>query len=72
MPEPMRKIQHAVEGLSIIAITYYLISLLKLGYSGLHVLSVSMTPREAMLAMTPITIAILTLIVIRIRKVKEH
>lgn len=66
------KIQRAVEGLSIIAITYYLLSLLKLGYSGLHLLGVDIAPREAMLAMTPLAIAILALIVIRIRKVKGH
>lgn len=66
------KIQRAVEGLSIIAITYYLLSLLKLGYSGLHLLGVDIAPREAMLAMTPLAIAILALIVLRIRKVKGH
>ena len=66
------KIQRAVEGLSIIAITYYLLNLLKLGYSGLHLLGVDVTPREAMLAMTPLAIGILALIVIRIKKVKEH
>jgi len=66
------KIQRAVEGLSIIAITYYLLNLLKLGYSGLHVLGFAVSPREAMLAMAPIAIGILALIVLRIRKVKEH
>jgi len=66
------KIQRAVEGLSIIAITYYLLSLLKLGYSGLHLLGVDVAPREAMLAMTPLAIGILALIVLRINKVKGH
>ena len=66
------KIQRAVEGLSIIAITYYLLSLLKLGYSGLHLLGVALAPREAMLALTPLAIGILALIVLRIKKVKEH
>jgi uncharacterized membrane-anchored protein len=66
------KIQRAVEGLSIIAITYYLLNLLKLGYSGLHLLGVGVAPREAMLAMTPLAIGILALIVLRIRKVKGH
>ncbi|VVP12292.1 hypothetical protein PS838_03403 [Pseudomonas fluorescens] len=66
------KIQRAVEGLSIIAITYYLLSLLKLGYSGLHLLGVDVAPREAMLAMTPLAIGILALIVLRIKKVKGH
>ncbi|MNC18076.1 hypothetical protein D3C75_659700 [compost metagenome] len=66
------KIQHAVEGLSIIAITYYLLSLLKLGYSGLHLLGVPLSQREALVVATPLAIAILTLIVLRIKKVKEH
>ena len=66
------KIQRAVEGLSIIAITYYLLSLLKLGYSGVHLLGVEVSPREAMLVMAPLAIGILALIVLRIRKVKEH
>jgi uncharacterized membrane-anchored protein len=66
------KIQRAVEGLSIIAITYYLLNLLKLGYSGLHLLGVAVAPREAMLAMTPLAIGILVLIVLRIKKVKEN
>nr|WP_180204222.1 DUF3422 domain-containing protein [Pseudomonas sp. SbOxS1]NYU04067.1 DUF3422 domain-containing protein [Pseudomonas sp. SbOxS1] len=66
------KIQRAVEGLSIIAISYYLLSLLKLGYSGLHVLGVALTPREAMLAMAPLAIGILAWIILHIKKVKEH
>ncbi|MNO09527.1 hypothetical protein D3C76_535420 [compost metagenome] len=61
-----------MEGLSIIAITYYLLSLFKLGYSGLHLLGVGVAPREAMLVMTPLAIGILALIVLRIKKVKEH
>lgn len=65
------KIQCAVEGLSIIAITYYLLSLLKLGYSGLHLLGIALAPREAFLAMTPLAIGILALIVLRIKKVQE-
>ena len=66
------KIQRAVEGLSIIAISYYLLSLLKLGYSGLHLLGVALTPREAMLAMAPLAIGILGGIILHIRKVKAH
>jgi len=66
------KIQRAVEGLSIIAITYYLINLLKLVYSGLHVLGAEVSAREAMLAMTPLFIGILMVILIRIKKVKGH
>ncbi|WP_166366489.1 DUF3422 domain-containing protein [Pseudomonas akapageensis] len=66
------KIQRAVEGLSIIAITYYLLNLLKLVYSGMHLLGADITPREATLAMTPLALAILALILIRIKKAKEH
>ena len=66
------KMQRAVEGLSIIAITYYLLNLLKLGYSGLHLLGVEVPPREAMLTMMPFAIGIFALIVLRIKKVKGH
>lgn len=66
------KIQRAVEGLSIIAITYYLLSLFKLFYSGLHTLGADISARDAMLAMTPLALCILLFILIRIRKAKEH
>ena len=66
------KIQRAVEGLSIIAITYYLLSLLKLCYSALHVLGIEISERKAMLIMAPIAFGILLLIVTRIKKAKEH
>lgn len=66
------KIQRAVEGLSIIAITYYLLSLFKLFYSGLHVMGADISARDAMLAMTPLALCVLLFILIRIRKAKEH
>jgi uncharacterized membrane-anchored protein len=66
------KIQRAVEGLSIIAITYYLLNLLKLFYSGLHLMGADISAKDAMLAMTPLALAILLFILIRIRKAKEH
>lgn len=66
------KIQRAVEGLSIIAITYYLINLFKLVYSGLHTLGASLSAREALLGMTPPVLLIMLLILIRIRKAKSH
>lgn len=66
------KIQRAVEGLSIIAITYYLLSLLKLVYSGLNLLGANVSPRESMLAMAPLAFAILLLILFRIKKAKGH
>ena len=66
------KIQRAVEGLSIIAITYYLINLFKLVYSGLHTLGANLSAREALLGMTPPVLLIMLLILIRIRKAKSH
>jgi uncharacterized membrane-anchored protein len=66
------KIQRAVEGLSIIAITYYLLNLLKLVYFGVHLLGVDISPCQAMLTMAPLGIAILMLILVRIKKVKEY
>lgn len=66
------KIQRAVEGLSIIAITYYLLSLFKLSYSALHVLGIEVSERKAMLVMAPIAFGLLLLIVSRIKKAKEH
>ncbi|WEZ86616.1 DUF3422 domain-containing protein [Pseudomonas sp. NyZ480] len=66
------KIQRAVEGLSIIAITYYLLNLFKLTYNGLNVVGVHLTAREAILSMAPLALISLTLIFIRIRKAKHH
>ena len=66
------KIQRAVEGLSIIAITYYVLNLLKLFYSGVHLLGVDLSPRAAVIAMTPIAALILLQILMRIRAVKQH
>jgi uncharacterized membrane-anchored protein len=66
------KIQRAVEGLSIIAITYYVLNLLKLLYSGVHLLGVDLSPRAAVIAMAPIAVLILLQILMRIRAVKQH
>ncbi|MBV7547348.1 DUF3422 domain-containing protein [Pseudomonas sp. PDM26] len=66
------KIQRAVEGLSIIAITYYVLSLLKLLYSGIHVLGVNWSPRSAVIVVAPVAALILLQILIRIRTVKQH
>ncbi|WP_419709571.1 DUF3422 domain-containing protein [Pseudomonas sp. NFX224] len=66
------KIQRAVEGLSIIAITYYVLNLLKLLYSGVHLLGMELSPRSAVIAMAPIAIFILLKIFIRIRAAKQH
>ncbi|MNM60527.1 hypothetical protein D3C81_718070 [compost metagenome] len=70
--ESQIKIQRAVEGLSIIAITYYLLSLFKLFYAGLHTLGAPISARDALLAMAPVAILILLVILLRIRKAKAH
>lgn len=66
------KIQRAVEGLSVIAITYYLLSLFKLLYSGLQTLGANLPARDALLSMTPPVLLIMLLILLRIRKAKKH
>jgi uncharacterized membrane-anchored protein len=66
------KIQKAVEGLSIIAISYYLLSLFKLFYGGLHSLGLDVSARTAILVMTPVVVLILGAIFLRIRKAKGH
>lgn len=65
------KIQKAVEGLSIIAISYYLLSLFKLLYEGLHGLGVDLSPKDAGLYVAPLAIAIIGTIAYRIRKAQE-
>ncbi|MCY1341911.1 hypothetical protein D9M69_278790 [compost metagenome] len=66
------KIQKAVEGLSIIAISYYLLSLFKLFYGGLHSLGLEVSAKTAILVMTPVVALILGVIFMRIRKAKGH
>ncbi|HDS1737769.1 MULTISPECIES: DUF3422 domain-containing protein [Pseudomonas] len=66
------KIQRAVEGLSIIAITYYLLNLFKLLYGGLNVLGAGLAARDALLAMTPAVMLVLLVILLRIRQAKQH
>lgn len=66
------KIQRAVEGLSIIAITYYLLNLFKLLYGGLNVLGLGLTARDGLLAMTPPVLLVLLVILLRIRQAKQH
>jgi len=61
------KIQKAVEGLSIIAISYYLLSLFKLVYEGLHQLGIGLTPREASIYLAPLVAITLGAIAYRIR-----
>lgn len=66
------KIQKAVEGLSIIAITYYLLSLFKLLYSGLHTLGLDWSPRQASLYLAPVAVLIIGATALRIRKAKRE
>ncbi|MNR26800.1 hypothetical protein D3C85_1440360 [compost metagenome] len=61
-----------MEGLSIIAISYYLLSLFKLFYAGLHTLGAQISAREALLGMAPVVVLIMLVIVLRIRKAKAH
>ncbi|NQD96079.1 DUF3422 domain-containing protein, partial [Pseudomonas sp. CrR25] len=66
------KIQKAVEGLSIIAISYYLLSLFKLIYQGLHSLGADIAPKTAIAVFAPLALAIIGAIALRIRKARRH
>lgn len=66
------KIQRAVEGLSIIAITYYLLNLFKLLYGGLNLLGAGLAARDALLGMAPPVLFALLVILLRIRRAKQH
>lgn len=65
------KIQKAVEGLSIIAISYYLLSLLKLLYEGVHGLGIELSPKDASLYSAPLVVAVICAIGYRIRKAQQ-
>ncbi len=66
------KIQKAVEGLSIIAISYYLFSLFKLLYQGVLTLGFELPPRTALLAGTPLAALIIGIIAYRIHNARRH
>ncbi|CDM24883.1 hypothetical protein BN940_12131 [Castellaniella defragrans 65Phen] len=70
--ETQIKIQKAVEGLSIIAISYYLFSLFKLLYQGMLTLGIELPPRTALLAGTPLAALIIGAIAYRIRNTRRH
>jgi uncharacterized membrane-anchored protein len=53
------KIQKAIESVSVIAITYYLLSLLKLIYQGGEALGLVISSQMAVLACIPVTILVL-------------
>lgn len=66
------KIQKAVEGLSIIAISYYLLSLFKLIYQGLHGLGLELSERTALLTLGPLALLTLAGVMLRIRRAQRH
>ena len=66
------KIQKAVEGLSIIVISYYLFSLFKLGLESLGALGVEIEPRMAAAILVPLGGGIIGLLAWRIWRVKQH
>ncbi|MFZ3153483.1 DUF3422 domain-containing protein [Pseudomonas sp.] len=66
------KIQRAVEGLSIIAISYYLLSLFKLGVEGAHSLGLDLSPQLAASLLGPLALLLIGGIALRIRKAKRH
>ncbi|MFY0989741.1 DUF3422 domain-containing protein [Halomonas sp. C05BenzN] len=66
------KIQKAVEGLSIIVISYYLFSLFKLGLQSLDALGVPIVPSVAASVLGPLGILIIALLAWRIWRVKRH
>ncbi|OUE46721.1 hypothetical protein BZY95_01205 [Billgrantia desiderata SP1] len=66
------KIQKAVEGLSIIVISYYIFSLFKLGLESLKGLGVEVQPYLAAAVLTPLGGLIIGLLAWRIWRVKRH
>ncbi len=66
------KIQKAVEGLSIIVISYYLFSLFKLGLQSLDALGVPIVPQVAAAIIAPLGLGILAVLSWRIWRVKQH
>ncbi|KGE78896.1 DUF3422 domain-containing protein [Halomonas sp. ND22Bw] len=66
------KIQKAVEGLSIIVISYYLFSLIKLALGSLEALGMPIAPWRAVAVFGPLAILLLVLLGWRIWRVKNH
>ncbi|MGR2739351.1 DUF3422 domain-containing protein [Billgrantia sp. Q4P2] len=66
------KIQKAVEGLSIIVISYYIFSLFKLGLESLEALGVAVPPHTAATILGPLGVLIVGLLAWRIWRVKRH
>lgn len=66
------KIQKAVEGLSIIVISYYIFSLMKLGLESLKALGFDIEPSVAATVIAPLGALIIAVLTWRIWKVKQH
>ncbi len=66
------KIQKAVEGLSIIVISYYIFGLFKLALEGLSALGIEIEPRTTAAILVPLGVAIIGLLAWRIWRVKRH
>ena len=66
------RIQKAVEGLSIIAISYYLLSLFKLLYQGLLGLGLELSERTALLTLGPLALLTLAGVMLRIRRARRQ
>ncbi|MDR5865322.1 DUF3422 domain-containing protein [Halomonas koreensis] len=66
------KIQKAVEGLSIIVISYYIFSLIELALGSLEALGMPIAPRRAALLFGPLAVLIIGLLGWRIWRVKNH
>lgn len=66
------KIQKAVEGLSIIAITYYVLSLVKILYGAMHNFGIYIPVKFATLAVSPIVILVIFFVIRRVISVKKH
>ncbi|TFH86921.1 DUF3422 family protein [Billgrantia azerbaijanica] len=66
------KIQKAVEGLSIIVISYYIFSLFKLSLEGLGALGIEIEPHTAAAVLGPLGVVIIGVLAWRIWRVKNH
>lgn len=66
------KIQRAVEGLSIIVISYYIVSLFKLSLEGLTALGLGIEPRIAAAIIAPIGLGMIGAVAWHIWKIKRH
>lgn len=66
------KIQKAVEGLSVIVISYYIFSLFKLSLESLGALGIQIEPYTAAAVLGPLGVLIIGLLAWRIWRVKNH